>query len=141
LTGGTITTSGTCLINNNSNLHATVINVHFDGGGSAIASGTYYGPTVDYACTISRASLVADQSGTISIDLWAQLTASWGPPTASQKISASDPIAVSSAASEIDTTLTGWSPIIAAHTSFAWHIGSNATSITQADVALECDKS
>jgi len=96
---------------------------------------------VDYACTISRASLIADQSGTVSIEVWAQAVGSWGPPTSSQKISASDPVAVSGAASEVDTTLTSWTTSVSAHTGFAWHIASNATSITQVTVALECDKS
>lgn len=57
--------------------------------------------------SIKSVKLLGDQTGSISISLWADLFAN-GLPTVGDKITASDPIAISSDVSEKKVSFTGW---------------------------------
>lgn len=104
------------------------ITFNINGNGSAIGTGTVVGSDlyVPYACTITAATLVADASGSIVVDVWAQAFGS-GVPTVSQSIVASDAPTLSSAQSSTDTTLTGWTTAVAAATWFRLHVNSATT--------------
>lgn len=84
-----------------------------DGGGSAITTGIKgdIGP-FDFACEIEMATLLADQSGSIQIDLWKAAYGSY-PPVDGGSITASAPLVLSSAAKSQDATLTGWTKALA----------------------------
>lgn len=104
------------------------ITFNINGNGSAIGTGTVVGSDlyVPYACTITAATLVADASGSIVVDVWAQAFGS-GVPTVSQSIVASDAPTLSSAQSSTDTTLTGWTTAVAEATWFRLHVNSATT--------------
>ena len=110
-----------------------------DGGGSAIsASAATYGfLLVPFACTITSASLLADQSGSITVDIWVVAYGSF-PPSVSNTITASDLPTLSSAQSEQDTTLSGWTTSVAANSVLAFHVNAGASTVQRVTVALAC---
>jgi hypothetical protein len=71
------------------------IPIVIDGGGSVISTGDagVY-PTSAFACTINRVDFSADQSGSVTIEVWKRAGAI---PTSGNKISASAPLTLSSA--------------------------------------------
>lgn len=84
----------------------------WDGGGSGITT-KYAEVVVPYTGTITGWTLLADQAGSVSVDLWRDTYANY-PPTVADTIVASAPPVLSSAAKNADTTLTGWSTAITA---------------------------
>lgn len=98
---------------------------------------------VDFAFSIVQWSIIAKQSGSISIDLWRTthtLFDSGGThPVAADKISATAPITFSSATKGSDATLTGWTKTIAAQDILAFNIAS-VTTCTQVVISLKVTK-
>ncbi|MBU2060165.1 MAG: hypothetical protein KKB38_20840, partial [Gammaproteobacteria bacterium] len=82
-----------------------------DGGGSAITTGLKGFIELPWAGTIERVSLLADQSGSIVIDIWKDTYANF-PPTDADSITASAPPTISSATKAEDETLTGWTTAV-----------------------------
>ena len=82
------------------------LNVVIDGGGEAIATGIKC-DVVMPACTIVGAYLLADQSGSIKVDLWKDSYANF-PPTNDDSICGGNEPEISSATKDSDTTLTDW---------------------------------
>lgn len=78
-----------------------------DGGGSAITTGIKGDLEVPFDCTIVSARTLADQSGSVVLDVWKDTYANY-PPTNVDTITASAKPTLSSAAKAEDTTLTGW---------------------------------
>jgi hypothetical protein len=68
-----------------------------DGGGSAIAAGIKGDLQIPFACAIEQVTLLADQSGSIVIDIWKDTYAN-APPTVADSITASAKPTISSAA-------------------------------------------
>jgi hypothetical protein len=94
---------------------------------------------VDFACTITQGTLLADQSGSIVVEIDACSYSSYGPPThpvTGDKISASAPLTISSATKAQDSTLSGWTTAVAAGTVIAFNVTS-ASTVTKCTVALE----
>lgn len=94
-------------------LYLLNIGCTIDGGGAAITTGIKgeIGP-FEFACTIEAVTLLADQSGSIVIDIWKDSYANY-PPTDADSITASAPPTLSSAIKSQDGTLTGWTKTIA----------------------------
>lgn len=107
----------------------------FDGGGSAIAADKKAYIRIPISGTIVAAYIIADVSGTISIEVWKDTFADF-PPTVADKISASAPIALSSAQSGEDTTLTGWTKTVTAGDVLCFNVSALATSITWCAVGV-----
>ena len=97
-----------------------------DGGGSAITTGIKGDIEVPFACTITRATLLADQTGSIVVNIWKDTYANY-PPTVADKITASAPPTISSAINSQDSTLTGWTTSIAAGDTLRFNVDSAAT--------------
>lgn len=111
-----------------------------DGGGSAIATGIKGDLEIPDDYTITRATLLADQSGSIVVDLWVDAYANY-PPTVADTITASAKPTISSATKSQDTTLTGWAN--SAHLSAGDILRVNVdscTSIIRCTLALRCKK-
>ena len=102
------------------------VNFVIDGGGSAITTGVKGDLVIDYACTINSATLLADQSGSIVIDIWKDSYANF-PPTVADTITASAKPTLSGAQKSQDTTLTGWTTSIAAGETLRFNVDSVAT--------------
>jgi hypothetical protein len=82
----------------------SVIGITIDGGGSSPTTGTKGIIQVPFGCTVTGWSIIADQSGSASIDICfhsgsAPPSAPSVPNTTSDKISASAPVVLSSAQS------------------------------------------
>lgn len=137
---GSIITSGTVAAARlSANIKTTNIEFVIDGGGAAIATGKSGDLIIDYACTISKATLLADQTGSIVVDIWKLTYSVNTPPTVANTITASALPTLSSAQSERDTTLTGWTTSVSAGDQLRFNVNS-ATTVTRVTLALECDK-
>ena len=110
-----------------------------DGGGSAITTGEKGHLEIPFDCTILQASLLADQSGSIVVDIWKDVYANF-PPTVADTITASAKPTLSSAQKAQDSTLTGWTTTITAGDVLAFKVDS-ATTVTRVVLSLKCRRS
>lgn len=134
---------------NGSNVAAAVddvatILIPVDGAGSAITTGIKKPYIfVDFGCTITAATLLADQSGSISMDViacsYANFDAGSTHPVSGDKIDASAPPTITTATKSQDTTLTGWATTVAAGTVLTVNVLS-ATTIQKVTLALKVVK-
>lgn len=108
-----------------------------DGGGSAITTGQKGYITVPFACTISEATVLLDQSGSIVIDVW-KISYDNFPPVDADSITASAPPTVSSATKSQDSTLTGWTTSVSAGDIIGFNVDS-ITTATRATLTIQCD--
>jgi len=110
------------------------IGITIDGGGSALTTGVKGFIEVPYNCTILRATMLADQSGSAVVDVWKDTYANY-PPTDADSITASAPPTISSATKSQDTTLTGWTTTCTAGDVIGFNVDS-ATTITRLTLTL-----
>lgn len=81
-----------------------------DGYGVALATGIVADIRVPFACTLTGWSLLADQSGSIKIDVWKDTLANF-PPTNADSITNSHEPQLSSATNGEDTDISDWSDV------------------------------
>jgi len=121
---------------------AQIANLEFiiDGGGSVITTGQKGYLRVDFAGTIQENTLLADQSGSIVVNIWkctyAQFDAGATHPVVGDKITASAPPTIATATKSNDATLTGWTTTFAAGDVFAFNVDS-VTTIERVTLALK----
>lgn len=106
-----------------------------DGGGSAITTGVKGYLEVPFGCVIVAARMLADQSGSIVVDIWKQVYASF-PPLVAQTITAAAPPTISATTKSQDTTLTGWTTTVTAGDILAFNVNS-ASTVTRVTVVLD----
>ena len=123
-TGGTLSTTRT-----------TSMGLVIDGGGSAITTGIKGDLHIPVACTITAVDMLADQSGSIVIDIWKDTYANY-PPTVADTITASAKPTISTALKSEDTTLTGWTVSCSAGDTLRFNVDS-CTSITRVALSLK----
>jgi len=111
------------------------INFIIDGGGSAITTGIKGDIEVPFACSIDWVTVLADQSGSIVVDIWKDSYANF-PPTDADSITASAVPTISSGTKSKDTTLTGWTRTISAGDVLRFNVDS-ATTVTRVTVSLK----
>lgn len=119
-------------------LRTASITFVIDGGGSAITTGTKGFLEIPYSCTIESATLLADQSGSIVVDVWVDSYGNY-PPTDSDSITASAPPTISSSTKSQDTTLTGWTKGVSEGAIMGFNVDS-ATTIQKATLSLKVRK-
>ena len=122
-----------------------VVDIEFviDGGGSALTTGIKGYLEVDFGCTINQVTLLADQSGSVEVDIWKTTYSAFAPPThpaVGDSITASDVPTISTAEKYQDATLTGWTTTISAGDILAYNVVS-ATTITRVTVSLKVTRS
>lgn len=110
------------------------VNIIIDGGGSAIETGIK-GDVVLPACTITEVMLLADQSGSIKIDIWKDTYANF-PPTDADTICGGNEPEISSATKDNDATLTSWTTTITAEDILRINVDS-CTTIERCTLALK----
>jgi hypothetical protein len=93
---------------------------------------------IPFACTITAARALADQSGSIVVDIWLDTYANF-PPTDADSITASAPITITTATKSEDTTLTGWTVAVPAGSILRYNVDS-VTSHEQVTVTLTAVK-
>jgi len=81
-----------------------------DNGGVAIETGIDGDIQFPFACTLNSWTLLADQSGSITIDLWKDAYANY-PPDNSDSITNGNEPAISSATKATDTDISNWSDV------------------------------
>ena len=133
---GSLTITDTCTFSANQQI--AVITFIIDGGGSAITTGVKGDLEIPFACTINRATVLLDQSGSIVIDVWKDTYANY-PPTNADSICASAKPTVSSATKSQDSTLTGWTTSISAGDTLRFNVDS-ITTATRATLSLKITK-
>jgi len=119
-------------------LPVATITFIIDGGGSEITTGEKGHLEIPFACTINRITMLADQSGSIVVDIWKDTYANF-PPTDADSITASAPPTISAAQKSQDSTLTDWTTAIAAGDILAFNVDS-VTTITRVTISLKVTK-
>lgn len=84
-------------------------NIQFiiDSGGAEIATGIKGDIQIPFNCIIEEAILLADQSGSIVIDIWKDTYTNY-KPTDADSITSATPLTITAAIKSSDSTLTGW---------------------------------
>lgn len=106
-----------------------------DGGGSAITTGIKGDIVIPYTGTITQWTLVADQSGSIVIDVWKDTYANY-PPTVADTIAGSEKPTLSTATKNQDTNLTTWATAVTAGDTVRFNVDS-VTTVTRATLVVE----
>lgn len=106
----------------------SVVAIEFiiDGGGSAITTGIQGDLEIPFACTINTWSLLADQSGSIVVDIWKDTYANY-PPVVGDTITGSALPTISAATKGQSSTLTGWTTTISAGDTLRYNVNSITT--------------
>ncbi len=110
----------------------------FDGGGAVLTTGIKGDVRIPFACTINSVTLLADQAGSIVIDIWKDTYANY-PPTVADTITAAAKPTLSAASKSEDTTLTGWTTSIAAGDTLRFNVDS-VTTCTRVVLILKVTK-
>lgn len=111
------------------------INFVIDGGGSAITTGIKGDIELPWAGTINQVTLLADQSGSIVVDIWLEQYADF-PPEDADSITAAAPPTITTATKSQDSTLTAWTTTVAAGDILRFNVDSCDT-ITRCTVSLK----
>jgi hypothetical protein len=115
-----------------------------DGGGSVLGTGVKCYVPVDFACTIKQVELLADVSGSVTIDIWkctyAQFDAGSTHPVVGDSITASAVPALASASKYQDATLTGWTTSISAGDILAFDVKVASVTSTRITVSLKIQR-
>ena len=101
-------------------------NIVIDGAGEVLTTGIKADLRWPFAATLSKVTMLADQSGSIVVDIWSDALGSY-PATVADTITAGAiPTIVADTDSE-DTTLTGWDVDVAAGDCWRFNVNSVAT--------------
>jgi hypothetical protein len=106
-----------------------------DGGGQAITTGVKGDLIIPFACRILEWALLADQSGSVTVDIWKDTYANY-PPTSVDSITGSAAVSITNNAKNQSSTLTGWTTTIAASDILRFNVSSAAT-ITRLTITLD----
>lgn len=106
-----------------------------DGGAATITTGIKGDLHVPFACVILEVTMLADQSGSIVVDIWRDSYANF-PPTDADSITASAPPTISTATKSQDSTLTGWTTTINAGDILRFNVDS-VTSVQRVTLSLK----
>ncbi len=120
-----VATTGTFTKNGNDVTVGTVTFI-IDGGGATITTGVKGYLTIPFACTINEWTLLADQSGSVVVDIWKDTYANY-PPLVADSITASAKPTITTATKGQSSTLTGWTTTIAAGDVLAFNVDSITT--------------
>ena len=115
------------------------IEFFIDGGGSVLTVGIRGTLEVPFKCDINAVRLLADQSGSVVVDVWKETFAAY-PPTNADSITASAVPTIVTADKSEDTVLTGWTTALAAGDILYFNVDS-ASAITWVLVSLRVTRS
>jgi len=109
-----------------------------DNLGSEITTGIKGDVEIPFKCDINAVTMLADQSGSIVIDLWVDTYANY-PPDNGDSITAAATPTISAATKSQDTTLTGWTTQLNEGDIMRYNVDS-CTTITRCSIALRGDR-
>ena len=93
-------------------LDQVTVGVTFDGHGAPIQAGSDCSIQVTKGFTLVSWTLLSDETGSIQIDVWRDTYANF-PPTEADTITGGNEPAITSSNRNTDTTLTGWTTLVA----------------------------
>ncbi len=125
-------------ISSSADTRIAAIEVIIDGGDNAISTGVKADIEVPFNCTILQATALADQTGSIQVDIWKDTYANF-PPTDADSITGSNPISISSSNKSQDSTLSGWTTTINAGDILRFNVDSCST-IQRCTISLKVRK-
>jgi hypothetical protein len=131
--GLSFTAAGGIQMSSNQRLATARITLY--NNGSVLTTGIKADYRFPFSCTIQKVTLLADQSGSIVIDIWKDTFANY-PPTVADTITASAKPTLSSQTKYEDSTLTGWVTSIAAGDTLRFNIDSVST-VTRVEILLD----
>jgi hypothetical protein len=111
------------------------ISLIIDGGSAVITTGLKGYLEIPFACTIQAVTLLADQTGSIVIDIWKDTYVNY-PPVVGDTITAAAKPTITTAIKSQDTTLTGWTTAITAGDILAFNVNSAAV-VTKVTLSLK----
>lgn len=111
------------------------INVIIDGGGAEITLGIKGDLQVDFACTLQSATILADQVGSIVIDIWKDTYGAY-PPVDVDSITAAAPPTLVADEKSTDAVLAGWNTAIVAGNTLRFNVDS-VNVVTRVVLALK----
>lgn len=114
------------------------LGITIDGAGSAITTGVKGYVSVPYDATVQSWTLLADQSGSIVIDVWKD-TFGNHPPTVADTIAGSDKPTLASVALSSSSALTGWTTGVSEGDVIGFNVDSVAT-VTQVHLSIVVNK-
>lgn len=115
------------------------IGVTFDGGGSVITAGAECDLRVPYRATITKVTMLADQAGSIVIDVWKDRYTNF-PPTDADSITGASPPTISGDDQSETVNLSGWTTVVTDLDCLRFHVDS-ASAITRCVLMLTVEKS
>lgn len=133
--GGGIGFTGAGGIQLQANQRIRPLFVQFYKGGAVLAIGDKVDFFVPISGTITRATMLADQSGSVVVDIWKNTYANY-PPVVGNTITAAALPTISAALKYQDSILTGWSTTLTAGDTLRFNVNS-VTSITRLVVSLD----
>jgi len=110
----------------------------FDGGGSAITTNSNIDIEVPFACTLKSATLLANTTGSITVDIWKDTYANY-PPTDADTIVSNSSLLISASTQGVDSTLAGWTTSFAKGDVLRFNVDS-CTDIERCLVSLKVEK-
>lgn len=120
------------------NIKTLTITFIIDGGGSAITTGEKGHLEIPFACTITGWTILADQSGSIVVDVWKDTYALF-PPTVGDTIAGTEKPTLATAQKNQDLDLTTWTTAIAAGDVLAFYVES-ITTVERVTISLKVVK-
>ena len=109
-----------------------------DGGGAEIATGVHGFLEIPFDCTVVSVTLLADQSGSVVVDLWMDTYANY-PPTDADTITSSTPPTITTATKSQDTTLTSWTTSLVEGSILGFNVDS-VTTCERVTVSIKVQK-
>jgi hypothetical protein len=114
------------------------ITVVIDGGGAEITTGIKGDLEIPIGVTLTAVRMLADQSGSIVVDIWKDTYANF-PPTDADSITAAAPPTISTATKSEDTSLTGWTTSVTAGDILRFNVDS-VTTIERVTISIRFTK-
>jgi len=108
-----------------------------DGGGSVITSGVKGDILVPFNCQIEGWDLVADISGSITIDIWQDTYANFPPTVADTIVNTGTKPALSSAIKNTSSALTNWTTTLTKDKWLRFNAEGTISSVTRVTIALK----
>jgi hypothetical protein len=117
-------------------VHKGQLGITIDGAGASITSGVKGYVRVPYNCTITKAEMVANDTGTVTVQVWKDSYAAF-PPTSADAIYLSTPPNLTSNFKSTDSTLSGWTTSLSEGEYLAFNVPSASTgSLTRVTLTL-----
>lgn len=133
----TLLSGGTIQVSNSYGVEYVV-----DGGGAQIGTGLVGFVQVPFASLISQVDLIADQTGSVVLDIWKCAYSVYNPPTTPSVANTITGISIPTITSGVkyqDSSLSSWNVVINAGDILAFHVNS-LTNITRLIICLSVTK-